>query len=138
MSPKVWIVSGALLGAVGVGLGAYHAHGLEKLLTQHGLTADELPRQMQNFDVGVRYEIYHALALMLVGLLAWRAPSGWFHAAGGLFLVGAILFCGGLFFPVLADTKLPWYVVPGGGLATIVGWVTLAIGALLSRAQEST
>jgi uncharacterized membrane protein YgdD (TMEM256/DUF423 family) len=138
MSPKVWIVSGALLGAVGVGLGAYHAHGLEKMLGQRSLSADELARQMQNFDVGVRYEIYHALALVLLGLLAWRAPSAWFHTAGGLFLAGTLLFCGGLYFPVLAGVKLPWYLVPSGGSALIIAWITLAVGALMTAAQPNS
>jgi uncharacterized membrane protein YgdD (TMEM256/DUF423 family) len=136
MSARVWIFFGALLGAVGVSLGAYHAHGLEKLLGQRGLPADELQRQMQNFDVGVRYEIYHALALVLVGLLAWRASSVCIHASGLLFLLGTVLFCGGLYVPVLAGTKLPWYLVPGGGLAFIFGWVMLAGGAICSPAGE--
>jgi uncharacterized membrane protein YgdD (TMEM256/DUF423 family) len=133
MLPKVWIFCGAILGAVGVGLGAYHAHGLEKALTARALAPDEVARQMQNFDVGVRYEIYHAIALLLAGLLVWRAPSRWFHIAGFLFLIGAVLFCGGLYLPVLAGFKSPWYVVPSGGMAMILGWVALAVGALVCR-----
>ena len=130
MSPRIWIFCGAVLGALGVGLGAYHAHGLQKMLDQRGLIPDEVQRQMQNFDVGVRYEIYHALALILVGLLASPKPSAWFHTAGGLFLAGTLLFCGALFIPVLADVKLSWIIVPTGGAALILGWVTLAIAAL--------
>jgi uncharacterized membrane protein YgdD (TMEM256/DUF423 family) len=136
MSPKVWIVTGALLGAVGVGLGAYHAHGLEKTLEKRDLAGEDLARQMQNFDVGVRYDMYHALALILVGLLAWRANSACMHVAAGLFLAGVVLFCGGLWFPVLSGTKLPWYLVPTGGVSLIAGWVTLAIGSLLSQARQ--
>ncbi len=134
MSPKVWIFCGAVLGAVGVGLGAYHAHGLEKTLTARALAPDEVLREMQNFDVGVRYEMYHALALVLVGLLACVPPC--LHVAGILFLVGTILFCGGLFFPVLSGTKLPWYIVPSGGTMLIVAWAVLAIGTLICRAID--
>ncbi|HEY2828425.1 MAG TPA: DUF423 domain-containing protein [Pirellulales bacterium] len=136
MSPKVWLVCGALSGALGVGLGAYHAHGLEKLLAQRTLPADELSRQMNNFDVGVRYEIYHALALISVGLLALRARSTWFNVAGGLFLAGTVLFCGCLYIPALTASKLPWFLVPSGGLALIVGWVLVALGALMVRTGE--
>jgi uncharacterized membrane protein YgdD (TMEM256/DUF423 family) len=136
MSPKVWIFCGAVLGAVGVGLGAYHAHGLEKALTARALAPDEVLRDMQNFDVGVRYEMYHALALVLVGLLMWRAPATCLHVAGILFLVGTILFCGGLFFPVLSGTKLPWYIVPSGGTMLIVAWAVLAIGTVTCRAID--
>ena len=85
MSPKVWIVTGALLGAVGVGLGAYHAHGLEKTLEKRDLTGEDRARQMQNFDVGVRYDMYHALALILVGLLGWRATRRAFTLRRGYF-----------------------------------------------------
>lgn len=136
MTPKTWIVCGALLGAIGVGLGAYHAHGLEKTLTSRDLEPEKLQREMQNFDVGVRYEIYHALAIVLTGLLAWRAPSRWFHAAGVLFLIGTMLFSGGLYYPVLAQTKLPWYLVPMGGMSLILAWLLLAAGALFSRPSE--
>jgi uncharacterized membrane protein YgdD (TMEM256/DUF423 family) len=136
MCPKIWIVTGALLGAIGVGFGAYHAHGLEKALADRALPADKLALAMENFDVGVRYELYHAIALVLVGLLAWRAPSRWLCAAGILFLLGTMLFSWGLFFPVLSGTKLPWFLVPIGGLSLIVAWVLLALGALLGRTEQ--
>ena len=97
---------------------------------------EKLQRDMQNFDVGVRYEIYHALAMVLAGLLAWRAPSRWFQAAGLLFLIGTALFSGGLYYPVLTQTKLPWYLVPSGGMSLILAWLLLAAGALFSRPSE--
>ena len=119
------------------GDGAYHAHGLEKTLYGGAIWQPEkLQRDMQNFDVGVRYEIYHALAMVLAGLLAWRAPSRWFQAAGLLFLIGTALFSGGLYYPVLTQTKLPWYLVPAGGMSLILAWLLLALGALSSRPGE--
>src|SRR5262245_25223418 len=108
MSPRIWILLGAISGAVGVGLGAYHAHGLEKALVQRGLEGEDLQRQLHSFEVGVRYQMYHALGLVLLGIIAWHAASPWINGAGILFLAGTLLFSGCLYIPVLADTKLPW------------------------------
>lgn len=130
---RVWIVLGALSAAIGVGLGAYHAHGLQGMLQRRLLTPDDLQQKMHDFEVGVRYQLIHALALVIVGLLAVQLPSMWFHAAGTFFVVGTLLFSGCLCGSLLAGTKLPWYLVPAGGLAFIAGWTTVALGAALSR-----
>jgi uncharacterized membrane protein YgdD (TMEM256/DUF423 family) len=135
MSPRIWIILGAISGAIGVGLGAYHAHGLEKALAARGLTGDDLQKQMHNFDVGLRYQMYHALALILVGLLAWREPMICLNLAGVFFVAGTLLFSGCLYIPVLAEIKLPWYLVPGGGAAFIAGWIALAVAGLKMKLQ---
>jgi uncharacterized membrane protein YgdD (TMEM256/DUF423 family) len=133
MSPRVWIFIGALSAAIGVGLGAYHAHGLEPMLERRGSSPEEIDRQMHSFDVGVRYEMYHALGLILVGLLSEQGAKRCLSASGLLFVAGTLLFSGCLYIPVLSGMKLPWYLVPSGGAAFIAGWIVLCIGALISK-----
>ena len=64
MSPFRWIAVGALLGALGVALGAYGAHGLEKQLAAWGFAGDELAKRLANHETAVRYQMWHALAIV--------------------------------------------------------------------------
>jgi uncharacterized membrane protein YgdD (TMEM256/DUF423 family) len=137
MSPRIWIVLGALSAAIGVGLGAYHAHGLEKMLQERSANPGDIDHQMRDFEVGVRYQLMHAIAIVLVGVLALQMPSGWFNAAGVLFVAGTLLFSGCLCGGLLAGMKTPWYLVPGGGLAFIAGWTMLALGAVLTQRDRN-
>ena len=65
MSPSRWIAVGAILGALGVALGAYGAHGLEKQLAAWGYTGDDLAKRLANHETAVRYQMWHALAIVL-------------------------------------------------------------------------
>lgn len=139
MSAKAWIVIGALCGAVGVSAGAIGAHALESALRpEEGLEAASLEtreryeRRIENFDVAAKYQLYHAPALVLVGLLVASRPSRWFHVAGWLFLIGVVLFSGFLYAWVLSQTTWFVHVVPFGGTALILGWIALGLGALQS------
>ncbi len=133
MSPRIWIVLGALSAAVAVGLGAYHAHGLEKMLAARNLEPVELSRRMGDFDVGVRYQALHAIGLILLGVVALQGGSACLNAAGFLFIAGTLLFSGGILVPVLTAVKFPWFIVPAGGLAFIAGWISFAVGAAWKR-----
>jgi uncharacterized membrane protein YgdD (TMEM256/DUF423 family) len=135
MSPRIWIVVGAVSAAIAVGLGAYHAHGLKKRLDARELPAETVVQQLRDFEVGVRYQMSHALALVLLGLVAKHWQSRGVQAAGWLFVIGTLLFSGCLYIPVLTGFKLHWAFVPTGGLAFIVGWVALAVGVATSRPQ---
>jgi uncharacterized membrane protein YgdD (TMEM256/DUF423 family) len=73
--------------------------------------------------------MYHALALVLVGLMAQRWQSTALQAAGGLFAVGVLLFCGSLYALVLTGIKLLGAITPLGGVAFILGWLMLAVAA---------
>ena len=137
MSPRIWIFLGAASAAVSVGLGAYHAHGLEPALVARGLSPEVVQQQMHSFEVGVRYEMYHALGLILVGLLSERVSSRSANVAAILFLAGTLLFSVCLYIPVLAGMKLPWYLVPSGGMAFICGWIVLAVCAIIPKRGES-
>ena len=83
MSPRSWVALGALLAGLAVAAGAFGAHGLRARLS---------PDMLQVFETAARYQMYHALALIAVGLMADRWPSPLLGTAGWLFLAGIVLF----------------------------------------------
>jgi uncharacterized membrane protein YgdD (TMEM256/DUF423 family) len=128
-----WIAIGALLGAIGVGLGAYGAHGLSDLLEKKlGYTNGDLTHRLDIFETAIRYQMFHALALVLIGLAITQYDCKCWRFAAWAFLVGIVIFCGLLKVLTFADPKWNWLgaIVPIGGVSLIVGWVALAIGAL--------
>jgi len=119
---RVFITIGALSGFLAVALGAFGAHSLRDRLT---------PDMLQVFQTGVTYQMYHALALVGVGILLGRFSvdgSPWLTAAGWLFVAGSILFSGSLY--ALSVTNTTWLgaITPLGGVAFLLGWLALAIG----------
>jgi uncharacterized membrane protein YgdD (TMEM256/DUF423 family) len=126
-----WIVTGALLGALGIILGAFGAHGLEARLLDAGLSAD-LTKRLANFDTAVRYQMYGAFALVLIGLLLDRQKSRvWIASAAAIFL-GTLIFSGLLYVMVFNGPQLKWLgaIVPIGGGLMILGWLGIAVGAM--------
>src|SRR5262249_27019675 len=123
MKPHRAIFLGALLGAVGVAAGAIGSH----LLT-HPLA--RLPEHRDEFEMAVRYQMYHALGLVLVGLLGVYRESRTLGAASWAFLGGVLLFSGGLYGHVAAvAVPLPVtflvHLVPFGGASFMAGWLAL-------------
>ena len=108
---------GALAALLGVGLGAFGAHALRARLT---------PADLDIFETGVRYQMYHALALIAVGWASSRWPGGLTHAAGWAFLVGILIFSGSLYVLVLSGQRWLGAVTPLGGVAFLAGWLLLA------------
>jgi uncharacterized membrane protein YgdD (TMEM256/DUF423 family) len=124
MAAKTWIALGALLASLAVAAGAMGSHMLKERLE---------PAALETYDIAVRYQMYHALALVVVGLLAMRVTSRLMTAAGAAFGVGIVLFSGGIY-GWLATGLGPFVaVVPVGGVAWIVGWLLLAAGALAAK-----
>jgi uncharacterized membrane protein YgdD (TMEM256/DUF423 family) len=115
-----FIILGGLLAALAVGLGAIGAHALKTQLSAE---------QLATFQTAVQYQMYHAIGLVLVGLLGLYHQSRWFDAAGWAMLVGIILFSGLLYAWLATGRRLFVYPVPVGGVAFIIGWVLMAIGA---------
>jgi uncharacterized membrane protein YgdD (TMEM256/DUF423 family) len=119
---RLFITLAAVSGFLAVALGAFGAHAL-----RDRLSADAL----QIFQTGVSYQMYHALALLAVGILLARFStdgSVWLNAAAWLFVAGTVLFSGSLY--VLSLSGVTWLgaITPLGGLAFLVGWVALAVG----------
>jgi uncharacterized membrane protein YgdD (TMEM256/DUF423 family) len=108
---------GATFGLLGVALGAFGAHALRGRLG---------PGDLAVFETGVRYQMYHAVALLAVAWAATRWPVGTVRVAGWLFVVGIVLFSGSLYALVLTGHRALGALTPFGGLAFLVGWALLA------------
>jgi uncharacterized membrane protein YgdD (TMEM256/DUF423 family) len=129
-----WVRIGALAGFLAVALGAFGAHGLRDRLKpspgDSSREADLKRRQLENFETASRYNAYHALALVAVGLLAVSGRSGTaLEIAGWSFVVGIFLFSGSLYAYGLLGRAWLGAITPLGGLAFLIGWLALAIAA---------
>ena len=127
------IRSGAILGALAVVLGAFGAHALREILSDKGLAL---------WETAVRYHFYHALALLVIGLLYDRVPSSRLRLASGLFVVGFLLFCGSLYalsFREVAAINLSWLgpITPLGGVCFILAWLLLAFNPKGDRQSQN-
>jgi len=118
---RLFFVLGALSAFIAVALGAFAAHGLKARLT---------PELLATFEIGVRYQMFHALALFGVAWAATRWPGSALTAAGWLFVAGTLLFSGSLYILALSGIRWLGAVAPIGGLALLAGWLCLAWGAL--------
>ena len=120
-----WLFVGALNGFLSVAAGAFGAHALKARLGPDLLTV---------FETGARYHMYHALALVAVGLLSALRPGsaglGLLNGAGWAFLVGILLFSGSLYALALTGVRGLGAITPLGGLGFLTGWVLLALAAL--------
>jgi uncharacterized membrane protein YgdD (TMEM256/DUF423 family) len=134
VNPKTWLVSGALLAGIAVAAGSYSAHGLEDRLKEAGRSEEDLARDLENFDTATRYEMTHALAILVVGAVGMVRPAVRWHLAGWCFLLGIVFFSGTLYLIVFTGVKDLSVIVPAGGAAFLVGWLVLAVGAAMLRA----
>jgi uncharacterized membrane protein YgdD (TMEM256/DUF423 family) len=127
MRPVYAVFLGAVLGALAVGLGAIGAHALKGHL---------LPQQLETFHTAVEYQMYHALGLGLIGVLGLLRRNRWLDIASWLMLSGILLFSGFLYMWIATGSRLFVHPVPIGGVAFIVAWLLLAVGALRGEGQR--
>ncbi len=118
---QLFLAIAAVLGGLSVAGGAFASHALKAQLSD---------RALEIFETGARYQMYHALALMLVALLLRNGASLWLSAAGIAFVVGVALFSGSLYGLSLSGVKVLGAITPLGGVAFLVGWGCLAVAAL--------
>lgn len=131
MKPTSWIACGAVLAGLAVAAGAFGAHGLTgKLKSDTSLSADEAAHRLDIFETAARYQMYHALAVLFVGLVALRQASIWPTIAGVCFVLGIVIFSGCLYALALGGPKYLGAIVPIGGLSFIAGWICLAVAAV--------
>ncbi|MFN8145644.1 MAG: DUF423 domain-containing protein [Bacteroidia bacterium] len=128
---KIFFISGTLLGALAVMFGAFGAHALKARLS---------PDALQIFETGVRYQFYHAFALILLVLVSPKIQSTYLTYSGICFLFGVLFFSGSLY--LLSMRELlgidSWKsvlgpITPLGGLSFIMGWIFMLAAALKSR-----
>jgi uncharacterized membrane protein YgdD (TMEM256/DUF423 family) len=124
---KLFLIIGSLLAGLGVALGAFGAHGLKKLVDADTVSI---------YQTGVQYQMYHALALIFVGILAQRSENSFFNYAGFFFIGGIVCFSGSLY--LLSSFRAMNKAVPGfiypitplGGILFILGWILLLFALL--------
>jgi uncharacterized membrane protein YgdD (TMEM256/DUF423 family) len=118
---RTFLLVGSLAAFIGVALGAFGAHGLRNRLSVEMLAV---------FETGVRYQMYHALAILVVALAIARLDGWLIRTAGWLFTGGIVLFSGSLYALALSGVTALGAVTPLGGLAFLGGWACLALAAL--------
>ena len=121
MTGRQVLALGAVLAGVAVAIGAFGAHMLRPKLSE---------RMMEVFETGVRYHMFHSLALLFSGWAYTQYESKIFGKAAWAFLGGIVFFSGSLYVLVLSDTRWLGAITPLGGLLFLTGWMCLAIGFL--------
>ena len=111
---------GAALGGLGVAIGAAGTHVLEGRIDSDAL---------DTLETAVRFQMYHALALIALGAIAAVWEARLVTVAGVLLSIGTVIFCGSLYILALLDMRVFGAVAPVGGLSLIAGWAVLAVGA---------
>ena len=118
---SVFLFLGAISALVGVGMGAFGAHGLKAILS---------PEMLAVYQTGVTYQMWHALGLMGIALMRQQIPESklliW---AGWLMFIGILVFSGSLYLLVLLDLKWLGMITPVGGVSFILSWLLIAIFA---------
>jgi uncharacterized membrane protein YgdD (TMEM256/DUF423 family) len=118
---RFFVSFAALSGFLSVSLGAFAAHGLKHHIT---------PKALLTWQTGVQYQMYHALALLAVGLLYQTQASKVLKLSGLAFILGSFLFSGSLYAIALGAPKTLGVITPLGGLSFLAGWAALVIHAL--------
>jgi uncharacterized membrane protein YgdD (TMEM256/DUF423 family) len=114
---KFFLLSGSVLGLLGVAIGAFGAHALKAVLEAAG--------RADTFETGVRYMFYHAIALVLVGILSKEFPGNTINWSGNAFILGTLIFSGSLFLICFTGINVFGAVAPIGGTFLIIGWTLL-------------
>jgi uncharacterized membrane protein YgdD (TMEM256/DUF423 family) len=129
MKPGSWFALGAILAGLAVANGAFAAHGLQaRLAPIYEDQPEVFANRLAQYETGVRYQMYHAFALMLLGVAAARRATALWSLAGLSFVAGILFFSGMLYLLVFTNQPKLGMIVPIGGLAYILGWVALAAG----------
>jgi uncharacterized membrane protein YgdD (TMEM256/DUF423 family) len=126
---KGFLITGSIIGALAVILGAFGAHGLKKIVPAETIST---------FETAVKYQFYHAFALILTGILAEKFSSQWMAYAGYAFIIGLLLFSGSLY--LLTSLKATGTVglsgigiiTPFGGLFLVAGWICMMMAFIRS------
>jgi uncharacterized membrane protein YgdD (TMEM256/DUF423 family) len=122
---KLFLLVGGVLAALAVMIGAFGAHALKSVLEQTG--------KGEVFETASKYHFYHALALLLLGVIMQKTPDlNWWSYAGYFFIAGILVFSGSLYGYAVSQVKFIAMITPLGGLAFIAGWIALVVGIIKS------
>ena len=138
-----WLVfCGACFAGIAVGLGAIGVHSLPNYLASQQPTNEldpsadltissqaKIQKKLDNYEKGVRYQLYHAMAILVIGFSPVSSRSRGMRIAASWMIVGTFLFCGGIYGIVFTPYPTHW-IVPFGGLSFMIGWIALAVSVL--------
>jgi uncharacterized membrane protein YgdD (TMEM256/DUF423 family) len=121
---QIFFICGTLFGMLGITAGAFGSHYLKNKFT---------PEDLSIFEVAVRYQMYHALALIaLAAILGWMS-SNWIVATGWCWIFGTLIFSASLYLLVFTGVRTWGAVTPIGGILLVAGWGLLVVAALFLR-----
>lgn len=116
---RIFFILGALFAFIGVAAGAFGAHTLR----------DIIPTQyLHTFETGVRYQMYHAFALIVTAWALDKRSDTYFRFAGWMFVAGIVLFSGSLYILSLTGTAWLGAITPFGGVSFLAGWILMILG----------
>lgn len=118
---RTFLLIAAVLGFVGVAIGAFGAHGLEATLQANG--------RADTFETANRYHMIHALVLIAVAWISTLTLGRWSRIAGWAFIVGTLLFSGSLYVLAIFDIGFMGAIAPIGGVSLLIGWAALGMAA---------
>lgn len=116
---KVALISGAVFAFLAVAIGAFGAHGLQALLHAN--------ERLDTFETAVKYHMYHALALLLTGVLLPYFPGKLVESSIWLFIAGILIFSGSLYLLSVTNVRILGAITPIGGLCFLIAWTLLII-----------
>jgi uncharacterized membrane protein YgdD (TMEM256/DUF423 family) len=121
--PRTFLLFAAILGFLGVALGAFGAHALESRLEANSRT--------DTYETANRYHLLHAVALLGVALVATQVvpSSAWVNWAGNLLFIGTLIFSGSLYLLAIFDIRWMGAIAPIGGVLLLAGWLCLGVAA---------
>ena len=117
--------AGAVFGLLGVALGAFGAHALKPTLMANN--------SVETYELAVRYQFYHAFALLIIGLLMEKMGSKLLEYSAACMLAGILLFSGSLYALAFNSGKVVAFITPFGGLFLMAGWVLILIALIRRR-----
>jgi uncharacterized membrane protein YgdD (TMEM256/DUF423 family) len=120
MQKQTSLLAGAIIGGLAVAIGAFGAHALKQFLVDAG--------REDTFQLAVRYQFYHALALLATGLIITESSGKALRYSGLFFVLGVIFFSGSLYGLCFTGVRLLGAMTPLGGIFFILGWALLAVG----------
>lgn len=127
--PKFFLVSGAFFSLLSVALGAFGAHGLEKILSV---------KHLETFQTAVEYQFMHSISLLVIGLLALHPlKTRPLQLAGYCFFTGILLFSGSLYLYIATKTTLFAMITPIGGVFFLLGWLAFIVASLKIQAPKA-
>ena len=114
MNQRSTLLLGAIFGGLGIGLGAFGAHALKGVLLVNN--------KVEAYEIAVRYQVYHALALLLAGILMNQIQNKFLRFATFCWIIGILLFSGSLYALSFAAPSAVGFLTPVGGLFILSGW----------------